>query len=456
MRSRRATRSADGSGSTDGAQVSTVGPAAQHQRHRGVERDALARRRRPSARPSQPVASSYGRVPPLSSTCWASKCERSRYGRPTAWTTASLAAPIHRVQLRRAAGGARTVASSAQRRRRELAERAAGAARSRVAGRRHGRQPVHAAAQDDEHEAVAARLAGRREARRRPRRERAGAEQRADDEARGADRSMASSRVLSRAARIGLRSAALEFGRHQQQGERLRAVGGAFDLRARSARAEQRAEAAARRGARASTARPTRSAMRVAHSTRFHTASGPSQSSARSLQPAGDGAREQALAERADADAASPGRSNMRSPSAEQARRSRRRIPPASSAWPCVGAQRLGLRDQRAVDRRQVAVAAAGRPRPAARPAPAAARRRRSGAPAWWRRSARSPGGRARSCSTAPQRLGPFGVDACRARSSGPARASAGSNGDRRRRRASWPTRQPVSTAANAVTSACV
>ena len=53
------------------------GLAAQHQRHRRVQGDGLgvAVGR---ARPSQPVAISKGRVPPLSSTCWASKWDRLR------------------------------------------------------------------------------------------------------------------------------------------------------------------------------------------------------------------------------------------------------------------------------------------------------------------------------------------------------------------------------------------
>ena len=72
-----ATRSADGSGSTDGAQVSTSA------RPRSTSGTVVLSARpllplAASARPSQPVESSYGRVPPLSSTCWASKCERSR------------------------------------------------------------------------------------------------------------------------------------------------------------------------------------------------------------------------------------------------------------------------------------------------------------------------------------------------------------------------------------------
>ena len=88
--------------------------------------------------------------------------------------------------------------------------------------------------------------------------------------------------------------------------------------------------------------------------------------------------------------------------------------------------------DQLAVERRRAGRRSSGRPRPAGRPAPAAARRRRSGAPAWWRRSGRWPdGGPGRGAA----RAAPRGLrgSSCRARSSGPARASCGSNGCRRR-----------------------
>jgi hypothetical protein len=72
IRTSRATRSAEGSGSADGAQVST---APRPRRTSGtvvlsaIPLSPLVA----SARPSHPVASSYGRFAPLSSICCASK-----------------------------------------------------------------------------------------------------------------------------------------------------------------------------------------------------------------------------------------------------------------------------------------------------------------------------------------------------------------------------------------------
>ena len=110
--------------------------------------------------------------------------------------------------------------------------------------------------------------------------------------------------------------------------------------------------------------------------------------------------------------------------------------------------------DQLAIERRRAGRRSSGRPRPAGRPAPAAARRRRSGGPAWWRRSGPSPdGGRGRE---AP-RAAPPGLrgSSCRAPSCDPARASCGRTGCRRRRdRGRSASRS--GRAAKAVTSAWV
>ena len=209
---------------------------------------------------------------------------------------------------------------------------------------------------------------------------------------------------------------------------------------------------------RASTWRPTRSAARVAHSTRFHTASGPSHSSARSGQPAGEGA----ACTRWPRAAMPPSalRSNGRSP-----RPSRRALLMTNSSGvfslagtavqasgACTKARNTSARSPSL--RRQAL--------PAAPPGPAVARRPQSGAPAWCRRSARwtgaAPGCAARRAAHRALRHGP-----------GPARSWGRAGGRRARsaspgpRRAGPPsassrtgTRQPVSTAAKAVTSAWV
>jgi hypothetical protein len=46
----------------------------------------LRRGSRPTRRFNQPSLTSCGAAPPVSSTFWPSKCERSRYGEATAWT----------------------------------------------------------------------------------------------------------------------------------------------------------------------------------------------------------------------------------------------------------------------------------------------------------------------------------------------------------------------------------
>jgi hypothetical protein len=44
---------------------------------------------RPTSRFSQPSLTSCGAAPPVSSTFWPSKWERSRYGEATAWTNSA-------------------------------------------------------------------------------------------------------------------------------------------------------------------------------------------------------------------------------------------------------------------------------------------------------------------------------------------------------------------------------
>jgi hypothetical protein len=209
----------------------------------------------------------------------------------------------------------------AQRRRRVLAERAARGGEVGVADRRRGAEPVEAAAQDHQHQPVRARTGGAGEGEGRPGGETAGhrggggEEPAAGRALRGSGR-CAGDRSGSWPSSCG-RSATLEFGCEQQQGEGLRAVGGALDL-AGALGAEPGPEAFDGRR-RASTLRPARSATRVAHSTRFQTASGPSQSSPRSLQPAGDGAAiTRWPSENTAPPALTSGRSNMRSPAARR------------------------------------------------------------------------------------------------------------------------------------------
>ena len=162
----------------------------------------------------------------------------------------------------------------------------------------------------------------------------------------------------------------------------------------------------------------------------FHSASGPSQSSARSGQPAGDGATCGAgrgpYLRTGHQHRRQAGAGPRHRPS-ESTRASRRRTSPASSELGCGFGPGLGAGDQLAVELGELAVAAqvgAARRSTSAGGGSSATKWR---APAWWRKCAvegGAPGRRARRATPAGLR------HSCgRARSYGPARAS-------RRRRA--------------------
>ena len=239
-------------------------------------------------------------------------------------------------------------------------------------------------------------------------------------------------------------------GRHQQEREGLGAVGSALDLLARPRpgagpgsvrrvlRASMRASRAGRPGA-----TPIRAASTVPR--------GPA-ISARSGQPAGDGA----ACGRWPRPHAGHQHAGRRAAPARHARASTRALDTTNSSGvfslAAGSARPSGWRSARGrsaeAGRRCGGIAPRG-----SRPAPAAARRRRSGAPAWWRGSALSRVARGRRAWRATP--GAFAVAAAEHRLAPRLVPYRGSKG-RAAASLRGATRQPVSTAAKAVTSVCV
>ena len=272
-RSTRATRSIDGSGSTDGAQVS-MSPGPRSTSGTAVCSAMPLRPLAASARPSQPVPSSCGLAPPDSSSCCASKCDRSRYGRPVACTTTRSPRP-YSACISDSAGCSANGPSSGS-----------GAAASCANGPR-------AALKDS------SRGSGTAVRPSRPPRSTISASRASWPRAWPARLNWlhgASAALLNKAPMNSLR-AAIAF---SLNGAGIPAPSAAASAPAgpsvarsiwRAVSSLSVAPNALAARARASTWRPARSPTRVAHSRRFQTASGPSHSSARSGQPAGEGAR---------------------------------------------------------------------------------------------------------------------------------------------------------------------
>ena len=422
IRPSRATRSAPGSGRTDGAQVSTTAPGPRSTSGTAVD----------SARPAAAVAAAgAGRA----SRCRARRaaCRRSRA--PAGRRSASARGRAGRPRAPAPARRGRTARAAGQRRVQGDTGRRAAApppapgrarrARPRRPGRRrrHRGQPVEPAAQDHEHEARRSAGALRSGAARRScaqAAERGGAEGLADQAPAGRVEGMGHRGSAARSARQRRWNSGASSSRASACG----AVGGALDLASRGRVAERGAEAArgerARVELRAERGRRPGSPIRP----RFQTASGPSQSAA-AVGPAGGRRRDQdALAERRRC------RPSAAARGAVAARRAARIDETTNSSGVFSLRRRrrpgLGRCDQLAVDRGEFAVAVEVGCARVARPAPAAARRRRSGAPAWSRGSARSPGAAARSCSAA---AAPAALrdSVGRARSSAPGSCQAGS-----------------------------
>ena len=267
IRSSRATSSADGSGSVDGAQVSTAAPG-----RAAPAAPAVLRRELPLAPPGGERAAEPAGRELLGPRAAALEHLLGVEMRALAVGQADGVdhAPPRRGRTWRAARQIRMQGEGrVERQRAALAELArAGRAPRRSRGRRAparrpGRPCRRAGSTMHEADRRPARRCRRRRSAARARRR--GGEQRCR---RRSGASMGAMRLLSRSVMAVSRSAALEFGREQQQGEGLRAVGGALDLARglapssgpRLCAARRRASTPRRRGRRRGS--PTRPASR--------------------------------------------------------------------------------------------------------------------------------------------------------------------------------------------------